>query len=57
MKNWPERNVFLIFALAVCIGTVAQAQNLDTIGVTLLRSETTNVNGTGIRVAQPEAGL
>jgi hypothetical protein len=31
--------------------------DLDTIGVTLLRTETTNVNGTGIRVAQPEAGL
>ena len=32
------------------------AQNLDTIGVTLLQMVTTNVNGTGIRVAQPEAG-
>jgi len=33
----------------------ARAQNLDTIGVTLLQAVTTNVNGTGIRVAQPEA--
>jgi len=33
----------------------ARAQSLDTIGVTLLRTVTTNVNGTGIRVAQPEA--
>jgi hypothetical protein len=32
-----------------------QAQNLDTIGVTLLQTVTTNVNGAGIRVAQPEA--
>ena len=33
----------------------ARAQNLDTIGVTLLWAVTTNVNGSGIRVAQPEA--
>ena len=34
----------------------ARASNLDTIGVTLLQTVTTNVNGAGIRVAQPEAG-
>jgi len=34
----------------------ARAQNLDTIGVTLLRSVTTNLNGTGIQVGQAEAG-
>ena len=33
----------------------ARAQNLDAIGVTLLQAVTTNVNGAGIRVAQPEA--
>jgi hypothetical protein len=33
----------------------ACAQQLDTIGVTLLRAVVTNVNGTGVRVAQPEA--
>jgi hypothetical protein len=33
----------------------ARAQNLDTIGVTLLQTVTTNLNGAGIRVAQPEA--
>ena len=33
----------------------ARAQNLDPIGVTLLQTVTTNVNGSGIRVAQPEA--
>lgn len=32
------------------------AQSLDQIGVTLLRSVTTNLDGSGIRVAQPEAG-
>ena len=34
---------------------VARAQNLDTIGVTLLQAVTTNVNGAGIRVGQAEA--
>lgn len=34
----------------------AHASNLDTIGVTLLQAVTTNINGAGIRVAQPEAG-
>jgi len=33
------------------------ASNLDKIGVTLLRQTTTNLNGAGIRVAQPEASL
>ncbi len=41
----------------VFLGQMAvHALNLDTIGVTLLQVVTTNVNGTGIRVAQPEAG-
>jgi hypothetical protein len=35
----------------------AHASTLDNIGVTLLRSVTTNLNGEGIRVAQPEASL
>ncbi len=35
---------------------VAGASNLDTIGVTLLRTMTTNLNGAGIRAGQPEAG-
>jgi len=34
---------------------VAQGATLDDIGVTLLRAVTTNVDGSGIRVAQPEA--
>jgi hypothetical protein len=34
----------------------ARASNLDTIGVTLLQAVTTNINGTGIRVGQAEAG-
>ena len=44
------------FLAFVFLGQMAaRAQNLDTIGVTLLRAVTTNVNGSGIRVAQPEA--
>ena len=35
----------------------ARAQNLDTIGVTLLQTVKTNVNGAGIRVAQPEGDM
>jgi hypothetical protein len=38
------------------IATV-QASVLDDIGVTVLRAVTTNADGSGIRVAQPEAGL
>jgi hypothetical protein len=34
----------------------ARAQNLDTIGVTLLWTVTTNLNGMGVRVGQAEAG-
>jgi hypothetical protein len=51
----------MIVVLSVFIGGVrsiqiAHASSLDAIGVTLLRTVTTNLNGTGIRVAQPEAG-
>jgi hypothetical protein len=41
----------------ICVFLVpmaAWASNLDTIGITLLRAVTTNLNGAGIRVAQPE---
>jgi len=45
----------VVFAtlLAACLS--ARAQTLDQTGVTLLRALTTNVDGSGIRVAQPEA--
>ncbi len=36
--------------------TTARASDLDVIGVTLLRTVTTNLNGTNIRVGQAEAG-
>lgn len=51
----------LILALSVLPGGGAStlsihASSLDANGVALLRTVTTNLNGTGIRVAQPEAG-
>ena len=50
-----ETNAFLIFAVAGFFVRGGTAQNLNTIGVTALRRVATNVNGSGIRVAQPEA--
>src|SRR5208337_645149 len=45
-------------ALFTCaFASLMQAQSLDQIGVTVLRAVTTNLDGTGIRVAQPEASL
>lgn len=38
-------------------GIYAKASTLDTIGVTLLRQVTTNLDGTGVRVCQAEAQL
>lgn len=46
--------IFLLSATVFC-GWTAAGQNLDEIGVTLLRVMTTNLDGSGIRVAQPEA--
>jgi hypothetical protein len=48
--------VLLVFLGGLQASSTAHAEYLDAIGVTLLRSVTTNVDGTGIRVAQPEAG-
>jgi len=56
MKNSAIKAVWAVFAAAVFFCAMARGQNLDQIGVTLLRAETTNLNGAGIRVAQPEAG-
>ncbi|HUZ06879.1 MAG TPA: S8 family serine peptidase [Candidatus Paceibacterota bacterium] len=56
--NAPRRQIILLFlAAALFSGPAARAQNLGQIGVTLLRAITTNVDGSGIRVAQPEASL
>ena len=46
----------LLFLLGgLQMGLTVHAQDLNGIGVTLLRSVVTNADGTGIRVAQPEA--
>ena len=49
MQRW----LVLLFVGIFCPAIHASA--LDTIGVTLLRTVTTNLNGAGVRVAQPEA--
>ena len=48
---------FILAIAMLYLLPVAQAQSLDQIGVTLLRATTTNLNGSGIRVAQPEASF
>ena len=54
--NFPVKKILLCcLSAAVLRGVPALAQNLDQIGVTLLRAVTTNVDGRGVRVAQPEA--
>ena len=50
----PSKRI-LAFAVAGFLSMPASALDLDTIGVTLLRTVTTNLNGAGIRVAQVEA--
>lgn len=55
MRDSLPQKVTLIFFTFFCVAV--RAQNLDVTGVTLLRMVTTNVDGTGIRVAQPEGGF
>lgn len=55
MKNSTKPNLFLAFACLYFLCTAIYAQNLNIIGVNLLQAVGTNVNGTGIRVGQPEA--
>jgi hypothetical protein len=53
--KWCGAQLLLAFVL---LGQMtARAQNLDAIGVTLLQTVTTNINGAGIRVGQAEAGV
>jgi hypothetical protein len=55
MNHFLKRKTALTLALAGLIGMAAHAQDLDLVGLTLLRTVATNVGGTGIRVAQVEA--
>lgn len=54
MKTLRRAKYFLAAATVVAMAVRATGQ--DSIGVTVLRAVTTNLNGAGIRVAQPEAG-
>ncbi len=61
MKNrstkWLAGKIALLMIFIFVSDLNAFAATLDTIGVTLLRAVTTNVDGGGITVAQPEASL
>jgi hypothetical protein len=48
-------NFFIGISAAIILTSATRAQDLNTIGVVALRMLTTNLDGTGIRVAQPEA--
>lgn len=56
MKQSIHKAVLAAVVGIFCAQPMARAQALDQIGVTLLRATTTNLNGAGIRVAQPEGG-
>jgi|GEM_PF-4754338 len=53
-KRWVTWFCWLVISLAFSFSILAN--DLDTIGVTLLRTIDPTLKGTGIRVAQPEAG-
>jgi Subtilase family len=57
MNFLPKRIVALTLLFFWIFCATTRAGNLDVIGVTLLQSVTTNLNGAGVRVAQPEAAL
>jgi hypothetical protein len=53
--KFPLPKFAVAIAASLILGQTAPAQDLNLIGVTALRAVTTNLNGSGIRVAQPEA--
>lgn len=55
MRHPPKTKIALALIVAALVCTAARAQFLDQIGVTTLRAVTTNLDGSGVRVAQPEA--
>ncbi len=55
-RIWLSARILLL-ALFGLVGPVHGASTLEMIGVTALRAVTTNLSGSGIRVAQPEASL
>jgi hypothetical protein len=52
-----KTSLCLLVTAATWAGAPACAADLDAIGVTLLRQMTTNLDGAGVRVAQPEADV
>jgi hypothetical protein len=56
MKYSFRMKIFSGFICASFFYLSAGAQDLNLVGLTLLRTVATNVDGTGIRVAQPEGG-
>jgi hypothetical protein len=57
MKNLPHKKAALLLAAAFLCGATVRAQDLNMVGLNLLRAAVaTNVDGTGVRVAQPEVG-
>ena len=57
MTRWPSKLTWIVLLCLGAFTALAPAQTLDVIGVNALRAITTNLNGAGIRVAQPEASL
>jgi hypothetical protein len=55
MKNMSPKRTAMVLIFAGFFFARADAQTPDTIGVTLLQTVTTNLNGAGVTVGQPEA--
>ena len=55
MTRLIRQTILIAGFLTGVFGVGARAQNLDQIGVTALRAVATNLDGSGVRVAQPEA--
>ena len=55
MRRWLKTEVVLILMITGFAGIKSGAQTVDLTGISLFRAVTTNLNGSGIRVAQPEA--
>ena len=55
MDQLSRRKAPAIFICTIVFCLTAAAQDLNMVGLTLLRAVTTNVDGKGIRVAQVEA--
>ncbi len=55
MKKYSKQIAVLVLILFGFFGVPARAQDLNLVGLTLLQTVTTNLNGAGVRVAQVEA--